>query len=106
MVHFSSVYEILSKKHLLSSFPKKWEPLLNNMGHVSRKLGNFDQAVSFHKEALRMVPQNASTYDAIGLVYSLKGELQMASDFFQKVFIFYDWHLYFLNVSIFIKNRL
>lgn len=85
LTHFGSVYEILLKKHLLPQFPEKWEPLLNNMGHVCRKLGRYDQAITFHKQALRMIAQNASTYDSIGLVYSLKGELQMACDFFQKV---------------------
>lgn len=85
MRHFASVHQLLSRKHLMAQFPDKWEPLLNNMGHVCRKLGRCEQAIAYHSQALRMCPSSASSYDAIGLVYSLKGELQTACDFFQKV---------------------
>lgn len=85
MHYFTSVRDLLSKKHLMAQFPDKWEPLLNNMGHVCRKLGRHDQAIAYHNQALRMCPESASTYDAIGLVYSLKGELQKACDCFQNV---------------------
>lgn len=85
MHHFTSVRDLLSKKHLMAQFPDKWEPLLNNMGHVCRKLGKYDQAIVYHNQALRMCPESASTYDSIGLVYSLKGELQKACDCFQNV---------------------
>lgn len=84
MRHFASVHQLLSRKHLMAQFPDKWEPLLNNMGHVCRKLGRYEQAIAYHSQALRMCPSSASSYDAIGLVYSLKGELQTACDFFQK----------------------
>lgn len=26
-----------------------WEPLVNNLGHVKRKLGHFEQAIKFHQ---------------------------------------------------------
>lgn len=28
--------------------PKKWEPLLNNLGHVYRKLQKYDKAIECH----------------------------------------------------------
>ena len=90
MKHFTTAFDMLEKKHLLAQFPEKWEPLVNNLGHTCRKLGQYDQAIHFHNQALRMIPQNASTYDSIGLVYSLKGELEKASDSFQKVWFGFE----------------
>ncbi|KAH9414831.1 anaphase promoting complex subunit cdc16 [Dermatophagoides pteronyssinus] len=82
--YFKKVYKILADKKLLMEYPQKWEPLLNNLGHVHRKLGEYDDAINYFKIAIRMIPENSSTLDALGLVYGLKGELQMASDYFQK----------------------
>lgn len=87
--YFVKVYKILADKQLLMEYPKKWEPLLNNLGHVHRKLTDYDDAINYFKIALRMIPENSSTLDALGLVYSLKGERQMASDYFQKVNFFF-----------------
>ena len=82
---FEEVLIILSENKIVSIFPEKWEPLINNMGHVCRKLGNYERAITLHYQALQMVPENASTYDAIGFIYKLQNKLKMACDFFQKV---------------------
>lgn len=82
--HFLKVHNILLSKNLMTNFSIKWEPLLNNMGHVCRKLKQYDNAIKYHNLALKMVSGNASTYDSIGLAYSLKGDLQMACDYFKK----------------------
>ncbi|KAI7685467.1 Cell division cycle protein 16 -like protein [Sarcoptes scabiei] len=82
--NFSLVFEMLSKRKYLNKSPRKWEPLLNNLGHVHRKLGNYDEAIFYYDCALNVIPHNHSTLDSLGLVYSLKGEHQMAYDCFQK----------------------
>ncbi|KAF5896364.1 cell division cycle protein 16, partial [Clarias magur] len=60
----------------------KWEPLLNNLGHVCRKLKKYEQALEYHRQALVLVPQHASTYSAIGYVHSLMGDFENAIDYF------------------------
>uniref|UniRef100_A0A3B4AFN6 Uncharacterized protein n=1 Tax=Periophthalmus magnuspinnatus TaxID=409849 RepID=A0A3B4AFN6_9GOBI len=59
----------------------KWEPLLNNLGHVCRKL-KYDHALEYHRQALVLIPQHASTYAAIGYVHSLMGDFESAIDYF------------------------
>uniref|UniRef100_A0A8C5EJB3 Cell division cycle 16 homolog (S. cerevisiae) n=1 Tax=Gouania willdenowi TaxID=441366 RepID=A0A8C5EJB3_GOUWI len=60
----------------------KWEPLLNNLGHVCRKLKKYDQALEYHRQALVLIPQHASTYASIGYVHSLMGDFESAIDYF------------------------
>ncbi|XP_037542616.1 cell division cycle protein 16 homolog [Nematolebias whitei] len=60
----------------------KWEPLLNNLGHVCRKLKKYERALEYHRQALVLIPQHASTYSAIGYVHSLMGDFESAIDYF------------------------
>nr|XP_038029219.1 cell division cycle protein 16 homolog isoform X2 [Anas platyrhynchos] len=60
----------------------KWEPLLNNLGHVCRKLKKYEEALEYHRQALVLIPQNASTYSAIGYIHSLMGNFESAIDYF------------------------
>ncbi|NXF97684.1 CDC16 protein, partial [Eubucco bourcierii] len=60
----------------------KWEPLLNNLGHVCRKLKKYEEALEYHRQALVLIPQNASTYSAIGYIHSLMGSFESAIDYF------------------------
>ncbi|KAG7262509.1 hypothetical protein CRUP_006398, partial [Coryphaenoides rupestris] len=60
----------------------KWEPLLNNLGHVCRKLKKYEAALEYHRQALVLIPQHASTYTAIGYVHSLMGDFESAIDYF------------------------
>jgi anaphase-promoting complex subunit 6 len=69
------------KKSTLSS---KWEPLLNNLGHTSRKLGKFEDALSYHQKALVLQPLSASTYSAIGYVQTLMTQYFEAVESFHK----------------------
>lgn len=55
-----------------SGTPDKWEPLFNNLGHTCRKLGRFEEALNFHRQALVLKPEMASTYSAIGYVQTLQ----------------------------------
>lgn len=55
--------------------------------NVTRFLFNrkYDQALEYHRQALVLIPQNASTYSAIGYVHSLKGDFESAIDYFHTV---------------------
>lgn len=57
---------------------RKWEPLLNNIGHTLRQLGRYDEAIDYHNKALTLVQENASTYSALGFLYYLKEEWDQA----------------------------
>ncbi|XP_054717848.1 cell division cycle protein 16 homolog [Uloborus diversus] len=64
--------------------PEKWERLLNNLGHVCRKLKKFDEALEYHERALILKPQNPSTFAAIGFIHSLTGKWAEAVEYFHK----------------------
>jgi len=55
-----------------SVISEKWESLYNNLGHTCRKLGKFEEALAFHRQALILKPQTASTYSSIGYVQTLQ----------------------------------
>ncbi|KAK3783246.1 hypothetical protein RRG08_022006 [Elysia crispata] len=63
---------------------ERWEPLINNLGHVARKQHRYQDALDYHKQALVLVPQQASTYSAIGFVYALMGNHAEAVNYFHK----------------------
>ncbi|KAL0185204.1 hypothetical protein M9458_020901, partial [Cirrhinus mrigala] len=42
----------------------------------------YEQALEYHRQALVLIPQNASTYSAIGYVHSLMGDFESAIDYF------------------------
>ena len=61
-----------------SSYLDIWEPLFNNLGHVSRKLGKFEDALLFHKQAYQIAPKNAGTCAAMGLCHLLLSQNNQA----------------------------
>ncbi|XP_067949328.1 cell division cycle protein 16 homolog [Watersipora subatra] len=61
-----------------------WEPLLNNIAHVCRKLRKYEEAISYHKKALTLRPKNASSFSAIGYNYMLMFDFTKAVEFFHK----------------------
>ncbi|XP_071085034.1 cell division cycle protein 16 homolog [Haliotis cracherodii] len=78
--------EALKKVQAISkqTMAEKWEPLLNNLGHVCRKRKKYEDALEYHKQAEMICPQNPSTYSAIGYVYSLMGDNMKAVDYFHR----------------------
>ena len=62
----------------------KWESLLNNLGHTARKLKKYPESLSYHQQALVLIPMSASTYSAIGYVQALQGDLVEAVEAFHK----------------------
>ena len=69
-----SALKILKYQNQSLILPNRYDTLLNNMGHVLRKLGKYSDAIEFHKKALMMSPQNASSYFSIGLIYCMMGK--------------------------------
>ncbi|RUS71238.1 hypothetical protein EGW08_021003 [Elysia chlorotica] len=63
---------------------ERWEPLINNLGHVARRQHRYQEALDYHKQALVLVPQSASTYSSIGFVYALMGNHAEAVNYFHK----------------------
>lgn len=59
-----------------------WETLINNLGHACRRNGKLQEALDFHKQALRIDPQNPNTYAAIGFVQALMKHTAQAVDSF------------------------
>ena len=58
-----------------------WEVLYNNLGHVLRKLGRYDDALSMHLSALQLAPNLPSSLTAIAFVYLLKRDLDKVIEF-------------------------
>ncbi|KAM6385636.1 cell division cycle protein 16 homolog isoform 2-T2 [Alca torda] len=44
--------------------------------------GKYEEALEYHRQALVLIPQNASTYSAIGYIHSLMGNFESAIDYF------------------------
>lgn len=76
----------LQKAQMISGevLSETWEPLLSNLGHTYRKLGKYDEAMDCYRQALVLVPNKASTFSAIGFIYSLRGNNYEAVDYFHK----------------------
>lgn len=45
----------------------------------------YAEALDYHRQALVLIPQNASTYSAIGYIHSLMGNFENAVDYFHTV---------------------
>ena len=65
----------MSRSGLSSSLSDKRESLLNHLGHTNRKLGRYQESISFHQQALVLSPLNPSTYSTLGLMQTLTGDL-------------------------------
>ena len=48
-----------------------WEPVYNNLGHILRKLGNYSEALEYHRKALQLSPREHTTLTAIAFVHLL-----------------------------------
>ena len=83
--NFLLALDLVKSKRDTSCLPDKWESLLNNLGHVCRKLKKYDEALEYHKQALLLLPQNYSSYAAIAFVYSLMWKWDESVDYYHKV---------------------
>ncbi|XP_066936343.1 LOW QUALITY PROTEIN: cell division cycle protein 16 homolog [Clytia hemisphaerica] len=67
-----------------NTFVDIWEPLFNNLGHVMRKLGKYEDALDYHKQAYQMAPKNSGTCAAMGLCYLLASKYTEAVSILHK----------------------
>ncbi|XP_003744239.1 cell division cycle protein 16 homolog [Galendromus occidentalis] len=81
--YFEKALELIQKPNH-SALPEKWEPLLNNLGHVYRKLKMLDKSIECHQQALVLNPYCSSTLANLGFAYSLKLDWDTAIDHFHQ----------------------
>ena len=65
--------------------PKQYETMLNNMGHILRKLGRYVEAIDYFKRSIELFPSVPSSYCAIGMIYSLLANWKDAVKYLDKV---------------------
>lgn len=58
---------------------------LTNRCPVLNPTRKYEEALEYHRQALVLIPQNASTYSAIGYIHSLMGNFESAIDYFHTV---------------------
>lgn len=58
-----------------------WEPIYNNLGHVLRKQGRLDEALTAHHNALQLCPSNPSSLTAIAFLHLLREDYSSAVDY-------------------------
>ncbi|KAE8749359.1 hypothetical protein FOCC_FOCC003873 [Frankliniella occidentalis] len=80
--HFEDALKLV--RSIDDSVAEKWEPLLNNLGHVSRKRCKFQMALEYHQQALVLRPLNPSTFSAMGYTHAMMGNTLEAVDCFHK----------------------
>ncbi|KAJ1520995.1 hypothetical protein ONE63_004065 [Megalurothrips usitatus] len=80
--HFEEALKLV--RSIDDSVAEKWEPLLNNLGHVSRKRCKFAEALDYHQQALVLRPLNPSTFSAMGYAHAMMGNTLEAVDCFHK----------------------
>ncbi|EPY86952.1 cell division cycle 16-like protein [Camelus ferus] len=57
--------------------------VMHEVGVVAFQNGEkYTEALDYHRQALVLIPQNASTYSAIGYIHSLMGNFENAVDYF------------------------
>ncbi len=79
--HFKAALSILKYNQNPTALPNRYDTLLNNMGHVKRKINRPLEAIEFHKNALIMSPQSAPSYTAIGFIYCQLSKWKEAVDY-------------------------
>ncbi|CAB3404503.1 unnamed protein product [Caenorhabditis bovis] len=61
-----------------------WRPMVNNLGHISRRRGKLEDAIMFHKRALKMEPKFVDAIASIGICNAILGNINTATEFFNR----------------------
>ncbi|KIH67752.1 tetratricopeptide repeat protein [Ancylostoma duodenale] len=61
-----------------------WQPLVANLGHVSRRLGKYKESIDFHNKALLMNPMDWHSMASMAMSYACLGETNVATRYFAK----------------------
>jgi tetratricopeptide (TPR) repeat protein len=68
-------------RQLFGSVPDQTNPeVLNGLGYTSRKLGFFDDAITFYKQALGIDPDYVQAREYLGEGYATLGKLDLARE--------------------------
>ncbi len=59
----------------------EWEPVYNNFGHILRKLGKYDKALTMYGCALQLAPNEPTTLTSIAFTYFLNGDIDEAIEY-------------------------
>lgn len=59
----------------LDSDPRGWLSIKANLGHVYRRLSNYEESLKYFEEVLRITPQDSNIYSAMGLVQLQAGHI-------------------------------
>jgi anaphase-promoting complex subunit 6 len=65
-----------------------WQPVLANLGHAHRKLGEYDEAITAFTRALGLAPHDAGTFAALALTHHLRGDLGTAIETYHRSLAF------------------
>lgn len=84
---------------------EEWEALLNNLGHVHRKMKNYELALDFHQQALVLAPQCAQTYSSIGFVLTSMGKYSEALEYLHKALGLCRDDVFAVNLIEHVMNR-
>lgn len=66
----------------LDSDPRGWLSIKANLGHIYRRMGEFQKALDFFEDVLRITPQDSNIYSAMGLANLQAGNVMVAIDNF------------------------
>ncbi|ETN78531.1 tetratricopeptide repeat protein [Necator americanus] len=61
-----------------------WQPLVANLGHVSRRLGKYRESIDFHNKALLINPMDWHSMASMAMSYACLGETNVATRYFAK----------------------
>ncbi|EPB70075.1 tetratricopeptide repeat protein [Ancylostoma ceylanicum] len=86
---FADSGAIINEFVLIPEFPLKqldpfWQPLVANLGHVSRRLGKYKESIDFHNKALLMNPMDWHSMASMAMSYACLGETNVATRYFAK----------------------
>ncbi|EGC32404.1 hypothetical protein DICPUDRAFT_155646 [Dictyostelium purpureum] len=72
------------KSMVMMSYMESWEPTVYNLAHCYRKLRRYDLALHYYNMSLSLIPNNPSTFTALGFCYHLQGSFDEAIDYYHQ----------------------
>lgn len=69
---------------MTENFDPYWQPLISSLGHVNRRLGNYNESIAFHNKALMMNPTDFHSMASMAMSYACIGETNTATRYFCK----------------------
>ncbi|MDY5969729.1 MAG: tetratricopeptide repeat protein [Bacteroidales bacterium] len=71
-------------EHIIQNLDSTYTPAYNKLGAIYWKKGDFDRAVGYHNQAVKINPKDAESYKCLGKVYVDKGDFVKATRNYQK----------------------